>query len=67
MDLMIKVDYSIKMGIFIGGGKTKQSMVFTGERNVSLVWKDKIFFNQLRHATDVIDPLIESFCFRIIE
>lgn len=37
MDLTIKADCSTKMGIFIGGGKTKRSMVFIGERNVSLV------------------------------
>lgn len=39
------------MEIFIGGGKTRRSMVFTDERNVSLVRKDKIFLlSSRKHA-----------------
>lgn len=43
MDLMIKVDCSIRMGIFIDGGKMKQSMIFIEEHNALSVNKTKFF------------------------
>lgn len=62
MDLTIKADCSIKTEIFIGGGKTRRSMVFTDGRNVSLVWKDKIFpLWSRKHARTNGDTLSEAF------
>jgi len=62
MDLTIKADCSTKMGIFIGGGRMRRSMVFIGERSVSLVWKDKTPF-LINRDTSNIESLIGSFCF----
>jgi len=55
MDLTIKADCSTKMGIFIGGGRIRRSMAFTGERSVSLVWKDKTSFLNNHDASNIIE------------